>query len=417
MLPIAGLLVFYYTHYLEGTYSFVIPLGLTFIWMVVTLLMGYIKGLLTNIVCVWWMVYLFICVVMVILGFSSTNLNFIIYRLPFFLTPVMGYFVINNYNTAEKYLILAIFFVIYFVNLIYNIILGLQFPDLFEVQEITEDAIDLGVAMNIASTGFIIVGYWLIGALLMALLATNGKGRKLLCFMLMVPIGYYMLFQNTRGTAILLLLVELAGMSLAYLEPTKQVNRRPYYVFSVITLVLFVLLVFVPLMSWLMEHLQSERLAERLKDLMDFRQSKGDMGSVREGSFSSRVLLAQTSLNSFLSSPTSIMMGIGDHTQSFGGDLVKSGIGNHSEFIDVLARYGLVGAFVFWKMMKYYYQMLRKLVTKRKSLKYVNVIFVVIILSGFLNSIFYPVMLFFIYLIFPIIIEVTDKQIGYTNGK
>ena len=419
MLPIIGLMLFYYTHYIEGTFSFFIPLGMSMFWLIQSVLISNMNEVLFNKISVWWMAYLFICVLMVIIGFSSNNLNFIISRLPFYLIPMMGYYVIKNYNRKEKNIILILFLLIFFVNLVYNIYLGFLIPELFEDSVHTEETEKLDVLMNKATTGFIIVGYWLIGALLMVLLTTRRKLRRLICILLMIPIGYYMLFQNTRGTAILLLMVELVGMFLAYYEPTRQVNRRIYYVFSVVTIVLLLLLVFIPLMEWLIANLQSERLAKRLNDLIEFRQSRGNVDDVSDGSFTSRVMLAQISLNSFLSSPISIMIGIGDHTQSFGGDLVKSGIGNHSEFIDVLGRYGLVGAFVFWKIMKSYYQMLRSLTTNRNLLKYVNILFVVIILSGFFNGIFYPLMLIFLFLIYPIIIEITDhkNKISYSNGR
>lgn len=417
MLPVIGLMVYYYTHYLEGTYSFIIPLGLTMAWLALSLMNGKIKGILLNKVCIWWMIYLFLCVLMVIIGFSSTNLNFVISRLPIFLLPAIGYYAVSHYNRKEKTILLTAFAIVYFVNLIYNIFLGFQFPDIFEEQVSTEESIQFSTLMNIASTGFIVVGYCLIGALLMAALVVKEKGRMLLYLLLVVPIAYYMLFQNTRGTAVLLLVVELFGMFIAYFEPKGQGNKRGYYLFTTIMLVIMGLIVFIPLLTFLMEHLQSERLSERLNDLVDFKQSGGNLNDVREGSLTERILLAQTSLNSFFSSPISIMIGIGDHTQSFGGDLIKSGIGNHSEFIDVLARYGLVGAFVFWKIMKNYHWMLYRLTTQRQVMKYVNVIFVVIILSGILNNIFYPAMLFFIYLIFPVIMEFSDNLISYTNGK
>ena len=371
MLPIIGLLVFYYTHYLEGTFSFIIPLGLTFLWLALSLMIGKIKGLLFNKVSVWWMAYLFLCIMMVILGLSSTNLNFVISRMPIYVIPAMGFFVLQHYNRKEKAIALTAFAIVYSANLIYNIFLGFQLPYIFEEQESTEASIEFSILMNIATTGFIVVGYWLIGALIMTTLVVKGKVWKLICLLSIIPIAYYMLFQNTRGTAILLLMVELIGLFLAYFEPARQNNRRPYYLFSVAILMLMVLVVFIPLMGWMMEYIQSERLAERLNDLVDFKQSGGDLNNVSEGSFTQRILLAQTSLNSFLSSPISIFIGIGDHTQAFGGDLVKSGIGGHSEFIDVLARYGLIGALVFWKIMKSYFEMLRILATKRMTRKYV----------------------------------------------
>ena len=412
MLPIIGLLTFYFTHYLEGTYSFIIPLGLVFVWIVLSLLTGKVKGLLINRISVWWIVYLFLCVTMVIIGFSSTNLNFVISRLPIYLVPAIGYFVVRHYNRKEKSLILLAFVIVYMTNLIYNIFLGIQMPGIFEEQVSTEESIAFSTLMNIATTDFIVVGYLLIGALLMAVLIIKEKIWRIISLLLIVPIFYYMLFQNTRGTAILLLMIEIAGFFLAYNEPKKAKNRRAYYLFSVIFLSFSLLIVFIPLMSWVIEQIQSDRLAERFNDLINYKKSGGDTNQISEsGSFNQRMLLAKTSFNTFLSSPISILMGIGDHTQAFGGDLIKSGIGNHSEFIDVLARYGLIGGVVFYNIMKKYYILLKELAVVRVVMKYVNIIFCIIIISGFLNLLFLPNILFFLYLVFPIIIEIVSSKI------
>lgn len=412
MLPIIGLLAYYYTRYLEGTYSFIIPLGLSFLWMILSMMTGKVKGLLFNKVSVWWMIYLFMYVIMVIIGFSSTNINFVVSNFPKYLIPAIGYFVIKNYNRKEKIVILLCFFVIYLANLVYNIFLGFQFPYIFEEQASTEASIDFSVLMNIANTFFVEICFLLIGVLVMTMLVIKDKRWGSLCLLLVLPMAYYMLFQNTRGTAILLLMVELVGMFLAFFEPSRQANRRAYYIFSTVSLLLVAVIVFIPLMSWLMEYLQSDRLADRLNDLVDFKQSGGNLNNVEEGSFTERILLAQTSLNTFLSSPVNILIGIGDHSQAFGGDLIKSGIGNHSEFIDVLARFGLVGAIVFWNITRKYYQMLKSLSSKREILKYVDVLFWIIIISGILNLLFVPTMLFFMYLVFPLFIVLVDQRLG-----
>ena len=414
MMPIIGLLVYYYTRYLEGTFSFIIPLGLTFAWIVLSLMTGRIKRLLFNKVCFWWMAYLFLCVMMVVIDLSSTNLNFIISRLPIYMIPAIGYFVVRHYNLKEKKIILTAFVVIYLANLTYNIYLGFLFPGIFDEQASTEESIEFCVLMNIANTFFIEICYMIIGILIIVALNIKDKGWKLLCILLITPIFYYMLFQNTRGIAILLLIIELVGLFLAFFEPTRSEIRRPYYLFSIGILVMLVFILFIPLMGWILEFIQSERLAERLNDLVDFSQSGGDVNNVREGSFTERILLAQTSLNSFLSSPVSVFIGIGDHSQAFGGDLVKSGIGHHSEFIDVLARYGIVGAFVFFNIMKKYYLMLKKLSFERKILKYVNVLFGIIIMSGVLNLLFEPNILLFMYIIMPVIIELVASKLNYT---
>jgi len=417
MLPIIALMTYYYTHYLEGTYSFIIPLGLVVLWLCLSFVFGKVKGILMNKVTVWWLAYLFLCIIMVILGFSSTNINFIISRLPFFIIPAIGYYVIRCYNKKEKALILMMFAIIFGANLVYNIILGFQLPEIFESLESTEESIEFGIMMNIAPSSFISVSYWLIGALLTVSLCKKKGFSKVFYVIITLPIGYYMLFQNTRGTAVILLAIELVGLVLAYFEPRTKENRRFYYISSSILIVLILLVVFIPLMNWILENIQSERLAERFNDLLDFKKSGGDANKISEGSLSGRLMLAKTSLNSFFSSPISILIGIGDHTTSFGGDLIKSGVGGHSEFIDVLARYGLVGGFVFWNIMKQYYCVLKKVAVERDLLKYVNVVYFVIVLTGFLNNIFQPSMMFFIFMVFPLIIEFTNVNNNKSYGK
>ena len=345
---------------------------------------------------------------MVAIGFSSTNINFVISRLPIFILPCIGYYVIQNYNRKEKEMLLFFFILIFGLNLIYNILLGFTMPDIFEEQESTELSIQFAVMMNIADTGFINLGVLIVGVLLMAVLVDKKGMHRFLCSFFMIPILYYMLFQNTRGTAILVLLFEIVGFIMAYYEPKNIRNHRPYYLGIGTVLLVMVFVLFIPIIEFIINHLESERLAERMNDLIDFKQYGGNVNQLNNGSFALRIALAQTSLNSFLSSPISFFIGIGDHTQNFGDDLIRSGVGGHSEFIDVAARYGIVGMFVFFNILKRYYLLLKKISGNRNIHKYVNVIFFIFILTGIFNNVFGSKQLIFLYTILPIIIEFTS---------
>ena len=413
MLPIIGLMAFYYTRFIEGTYSVIIPLGLLMLWFVFSVFTRKTKGLLFNKVGVWWMSYLFLYVLMVMIGFSSTNLNFVISKLPIYFIPIIGFFVIRHYNNREKEVFLAAFFIVFLVNLLYNIYLGHQSPNIFEELSNSEESINMSVMMNIASTSFVGVCPWIIGAIAMTIMVIKNRIWTTTCLLVIIPIAYYILFQNTRGIAVLLLLTELVGFVLAFFEPKRKSGRKAYYVGMVVLLIIVFFMVFVPVMSWALEYIQSERLAQRFNDLLDFRKSSGNVSQVSDGSLSGRLLLIQTSFNTFISSPLSFLIGIGDHTLAHGGDLIKSGIGNHSEFVDVLARFGLIGAFVFWKIMKSYNWFLKTTSTIHDIRKYVNVIFVIIVLYGFLNLMFLPDLLIFLYIVFPIIVGLTNNKIAF----
>lgn len=411
MLPIVGLIVYYYTNYIAGTYSFVLPIGLITIWLLLSGLSGNAKGLLFNNTSVWWMVFLFLCVVMVVIGRSTTNLNFIISRLPIYLTPAVGVFVVKYYNGREKTVLLAAFFIVFYINLIYNIFLGIQIPEIFEEQASTEESIKFNIMMNIAETSFIDVSYWLIGALIMTMLVISRKGWSFACILFIVPISYYILFQNTRGTTVLLFMVELLGLVLAYFEPKVQKKRKGYYISMMGLLLIVSVCVFIPVMNWAIENVQSDRLVTRLKDLLELGTNKGDSSQLDSGSLSRRIELSRTSLNTFFANPINMLIGIGDRTMSFGGDLVKSGIGGHSEFIDVLARYGLVGAFVYYKIISNYRKFLKKYSVSRDVFKYVNVLFIIIVIAGFLNVLFNPCQLLFMYVVLPAMIDIVVKRL------
>ena len=413
MLPIIVLMLFYYTHYIVGTYSFFIPLLLLIFWVIQSVMISSVKNVMFNRIATGWWIYLFLCVAMVIIGLSSTNMNFVISRLPIYIIPGMGYFVIKNYNKRESIILLVFFALIYGANLIYNIVLGTTMPDIFEEQESTELLIQFGIMMNIASTGFISVGVFLVGILFMVVLLRKGLIKRLFPILMAIPIGYYMLFQNTRGTAILLLLVEMVGLVIAYFEPRNRRNIRPYYIGMGIGLIILTFVLFIPIIEFIIQNLESERLAERMEDLIDLKQSGGNTSQLDEGSLAMRLLLAQTSLNTWLANPLNFLIGIGDHTQSFGGDLIKSGVGGHSEFIDVAARYGVVGIIVFVNIVKDYYKMLKRLAYSRDVQKYVIIIFVIFILTGVFNNVYQPLMLLFLYIVLPIIIELTNLSINY----
>ena len=415
MLPIIGLMLFYYTHYLEGTYSFVIPLGLSVLWIFQSIIISSANNVLFNKIAIRWWVYLFLCITMVIIGLSSTNINFVISRLPIFIIPGMGYFVVKNYNKRESIILLRLFALIFGANLLYNIVLGTTMPDIFEEQESTELSIQFGIMMNIASTGFINVGVFLLGILFMLFLLQNGLIKRLFPVLVAIPIGFYMLFQNTRGTAILLLIVEIAGLLIAYFEPKDKRKLKPYYIGMVVGLVVFTFVLFIPIIELVIQYLQSERLAERLNDLVDLKQSGGNTSQLKEGSLAMRLQLAQTSLNTWFSNPISFLIGIGDHAQSFGGDLIKSGIGGHSEFIDVAARYGVIGIVVFLNIIKEYYILLKRLTYSREIQKYVNIIFFIFLLMGIFNNVFEPMQLLFLYIVFPIVIELTNINLNYSK--
>lgn len=165
-------------------------------------------------------------------------------------------------------------------------------------------------------------------------------------------------------------------------------GKRSQKVFYIIGLLLMILVflyysdMYLTLLDCIADFVPSERLSKRILQIKNFfllgAEAKETHG------FSGRLPLMLTSINTWTSSIFSFFLGVGDHR---GNNLI---IGNHSEFLDSLARFGLVGAGLLWSIV---YQQYRIFVNK--NLKVTNytcfiqatIIFLVFVLRGLMGNV------------------------------
>lgn len=410
MIPLVLLILIYYTRFLNTNLNPLYAVLITLFWCFQSIFLKSLTNIFFNRWSKLWLIYLFLGVFMVLIGFAAANINFYISSIPVYVLPIAGYFVVNYYNRREQLLLLVLFFAIFLANVGWNYSLWLTYPDIFESLESTEESVEFAAMMNIAPTPYNAVCFFSIGLVLMVLdncrkFLLSICGIVLICFLL-----FYMLVINTRATAMIILLLMLVGMFIAKKEPNRK-KLNNYYITNILVLVGIGFLFVLPVLVWMANNIESERLAERLQDLIAFTSSKGDLDNVEEGSFTKRILLIQTSLRTFLDGPINMLIGIGEQANGIGVDLVKVGIGNHSEFTDVLAKHGIVGGVLFWKILSTYKRWLASLSCRRSIIKYVNVFFVIFIIYGFLNKVFQPILLIYMFFIIPISIRQLDYWI------
>ncbi len=99
--------------------------------------------------------------------------------------------------------------------------------------------------------------------------------------------------------------------------------------------------------------------SDRITSRLEIFTSSGDVGE--SSTLMSREHLWLVSINSWLQDPLTFLFGIGDHDWVQLGSEEKSGIGNHSDILDVLARYGILGASVFYSSIIVYYKYLKRI--------------------------------------------------------
>ena len=412
MLPLILLMVIYYTRVIYETMSPLLSLLVVLFWCCQSFFLKFPQQIFAKKWSYLWLLYLLLGLFMVFIGFAEVNVFFYVSRLSFYVLPIAGFFVVSCYNRKEQLLLLVIFSIVFLGNLGWNFYLGYSFPDIFESLESTEESKELEIIMNIAPTAYHAICLFSIGVAFMFIENCRTFISFLYSGIIIAVLLYFMISLNSRATAIIVLLLLLIGIYIAKREP-RRIRLKNYYITRVLLVVVLGSLLVLPVLVWLVNNIDDSRLIERFQTLVDFTSSKGNMNNIEEGSFTQRILLMQTSLKTFCANPINMMIGIGEQTNVLGVDLMKSGIGNHSEFTDVLARHGIIGAILFWKILSFYYRWLKSLSSYRTIVKYVSVIFVIYIIYGFLNKVFQPILLIYMFMIFPICI----KQLDYLLMK
>lgn len=175
-----------------------------------------------------------------------------------------------------------------------------------------------------------------------------------------------------KGSAIILL---LASLILQFIANRSRGNFGKIIIVSII----FVGIIFAfrdVIINVLIDLIDNERITERL---MVFSSSESMSDS---HTLMAREDLWRVSLKSWLRDPGSFLFGIGDHNWEAFSSTAASGVGNHSDIVDVLARYGIIGGVILFSSIIIYYKYLMK--------KYGTIyrweifsFFVILILMGF----------------------------------
>ena len=139
------------------------------------------------------------------------------------------------------------------------------------------------------------------------------------------------------------------------------------------------------------------------------------MNSLDNSSLAGRFLLGMTSLNTFLSSPINFIWGVGDDImigeQYEFSDLLSLGIGNHSQFLDMLAKYGIIGGVIFVNIIKGMSKWLKKFSLSKLFHRYVVLFILLFFFQSILNNSFLPDLFVVIFIVFPLLL--VSNRINY----
>lgn len=138
----------------------------------------------------------------------------------------------------------------------------------------------------------------------------------------------------------------------------------------------------------------SERLTTRLVTLLDEENENANLSTV-----TGRANLYMLSLKTWLSDVIKFIYGMGDHRVQHGAKAV--GIGQHSDLLDSLARYGLFGLITLFFVFKYAFRFILSFYDKKYRLQ-LFVIFFFLIMCGLTKGIFYSGIGCVVFLLLPL---------------
>lgn len=349
-----------------------IQFGLMVLWILTALMIRPKLQRDYKLVILIWLMY---AVGLKIIGYSTASIGNYGIQMMFFFPLFVYEFYKREVPTDDLRKLMYFGLFVLTINMLYNLIFLILNPG----ANIELNFSDTYAGMNLGNSEFTFVVMLML--IIFLYYSINGKPTLLP----IVIIGIIYLVVSSKTTSFLLFVV--IGSCVVIDRFTKNINKTQKVILLSIVVILALFLYRFGL-TVLTSFIKNEYLLARINALI-----AGDSTST----YLSRIELAKLSFNTFLKNP---FIGIGFVKADFAKvSYISTGVGHHSEFIDHLARYGLVGA-VFYICI--FGQFIKKTIQNAASLEGAKVAKYVIIgffASSVLNNSIFTisgVMLFFI---------------------
>lgn len=409
--------VIYMTPYLNRVLHYEIRGILFAIWVLSTL---FLKVRLTSILkekhLCWFAIYTLWVLLMSLIGHSARPFMVQLASIPCLAIPFVGYIVVNYYNTKEQGFLLKILFIIIAINLMSNYFIGFTNPNFFEIEHM--EGTDAYFS-NAGSTSFVASLSFLTIVLLILFFNIKKSSKKFPIIIAIALISFYLFLLNPRATTLILLVFAAISILLIHRAPKSPKLRKSYYFRTGTLLMIITLVALLPLVSFL-GNVDNERLSSRFSDIGVILQG-GSINSLDDSSLAGRFLLGMTSLNTFIASIPNFIWGVGDNIligeQYEFYDLLSLGIGNHSQFLDTLAKYGIFGGVIFINIILGISRWLKRISVRESYYQYIDLFILVFFLQSILNNSFLADIFIIIFVVFPLLIVSNNRDYETITNK
>lgn len=334
---------------------------------------------------------------------GQLTINAYLFKIPAYCMPLMTMYVINRYNAKEKEWLIYMFVFIAGLNIFENIKFGLEHPGYFEMIEMYDDNFNLGLT-NAGGSTFVNMTLFFIP--ICYILGKNMKRKWLryALYGLVIASVYYISSINTRATAFFCVIF-LCIAFLYVLKLNRAASNNLLILFVVCILLVTYGIWLAPTLRLIETLIPSERLVMRIDSVISTIE-RGGVSEDDRGSLYLRFQLAMLSLSTWLDGPINIFLGIGNPGgQANAENLFRSGIGQHSQIIDYLGKYGLLGFCLFITALKTTYRFIIHQTNQIKLRRFASITYFCFIIMSVLNNTLCVDNLFIIFLLLPLTIN------------
>lgn len=327
------------------------------------------------------------------LGVSDTSIVSYTVTIAFFLIMLLTPYVpLLRKRKSWKWLFNAMVTVM-LLNIIMNIFLCIKYPEINLASTREYMSEETLANLNVGSTRFYTFTLFFFDVCFFVFLNCKEKIMKLFMLVCSIITAVYICVFCLKASVVVFFLLSIGFLFFA----RRRKQTKSVFAVIGITGLLVVLLVMNytnEIINFIVSVSPSERITVRLVTLLD-----ADNAAASSVTLTNRTDLYMLSVQTWLSSPSAFLFGIGDHSTDI--DLAATGIGHHSDFLDSLAKYGLVGMlflyFILFRSMK---NIVRQFDERYKIQVYI--ILFIFILCGFTKAVFLPGVGCVLYLLLPL---------------
>ena len=309
------------------------------------------------------------------LGFSDAAWGNYLNQIRFFIPIILTFAVYTHCDNLQCNTLLKIVMIIVALNIADGIRISIENPSMTYMQLYSNDAEDVAPNLNVGDSDFVTMALLFFNVTLFAFFNTKKSFWKVLYLLFAVLSFYFVIFVSLKATVVIYALLSLVLQLIA-----RRSTRPGRFIFGAVFLSVLLIVFMKPITYFLINIIAEDRVSERLLTLVGDSRGNQDALTGRENVY-------MLSVKTWLSGISNFLFGIGDHRSAF--DAASTGIGQHSSFLDTLARYGLLGALVLYGYFKNMFRWISRVSDESIRIEF-HTIVLIIIICGITKELFSP---------------------------